>query len=192
SSGGNWRTTTVVAGSSVSTLQVSACWPPQRRSTPRTVAAGPASRRTSSSAPAEGDPPDDVIPETYGAAEDLRGAGTWKRSMRLSVAEEESATSLIGSGHVVHPEEPQGGPGGRRLQLRRPARSGVPPGDQGARPRKIRPRLPAPPSRLSVPLRAHPREAGGGVRGPARQRANEARRGDRRAEGMGRRARPAR
>src|SRR5213078_54373 len=100
----------------------------------------------------------------------------------LSVAEEDGVTSLIGSGHVVHPEEPQGGPGGRRLQLRRPARSGVPPGDQGARPRKIRPRLPAPPSRLSVPLRAHPREAGGGVRGPARQRANEARRGDRRAE----------
>ena len=70
--------------------------------------------------------------------------------------------------------------------------SRVPRSDQGARAREIRPDLPARPARVSLSVRAHPRDARGGVRGPARQRADEGRRRDRRAEGMGRGARPAR
>ena len=44
------------AGLLVSTLQVSACWPPSRRVTARIAADEPARRRTSSSAPDDGEP----------------------------------------------------------------------------------------------------------------------------------------
>jgi hypothetical protein len=52
-------------------------------------------------------------------------------------------------GHLnraVHSQEPQGGPGGRRLQLRRRARPGVPLGDRCARTREVRLELPARPT----------------------------------------------
>ncbi len=48
------------------------------------------------------------------------------------------------------------------------------------------------PARLSLSVRPHAQEARGGVRGPARERAAEGQRRDRRAQGMGRGARPAR
>ncbi len=100
--------------------------------------------------------------------------------------------AAIGLRHAVHAQEPQGGSGGRRVQVRRCAGPGVPLGDRGARAPRIRPELPARPARLSLSVRPHAQEAGGGVRGPARERADEARRRDRRAQGMGRGARPAR
>jgi hypothetical protein len=52
-------------------------------------------------------------------------------------------------GHLnraVHSQEPQGGPGGRRLQLRRRARPGVPLGDRCARTREVRLELPERPT----------------------------------------------
>jgi hypothetical protein len=58
--------------------------------------------------------------------------------------------------------------------------------------RGIRPELPARPARLSLSVRPHAQAAGGGVRGRARERADEGRRRDRRIRGMGRGARPAR
>ncbi len=61
SSTGNWRTTALNAGFSVSTLHVSACWPPSRRAVRRITADEPARRRTSSSAPDEGRASDRVI-----------------------------------------------------------------------------------------------------------------------------------
>src|SRR3712207_3096966 len=51
----------------------------------------------------------------------------------------------------------------------------VPPGDPGARARALRSRLPAHPARLSLPLRPHAQEAGGGLRRRGRERADEAR-----------------
>jgi hypothetical protein len=47
---------------------------------------------------------------------------------------------------------------------------------------RIRPELPARPARLSLSVRPHAHEARGGVRGPARERADESRRRDRRAQ----------
>src|SRR5439155_1568328 len=73
-----------------------------------------------------------------------------------------------------------------------PVAEDVPLGDRGARARAIRPELPARPARLSLSVRPHAQEARGGVRGTARERADEGRRRDRRAQGMGRGARPAR
>ena len=58
--------------------------------------------------------------------------------------------------------------------------------------REIRPELPARPARLSLSVRPHAHDARRGVRSPARERADESRRRDRRAQRMGRGARPAR
>ena len=53
------------------------------------------------------------------------------------------ARGAIGSRRAVHAQEPQGGPGGRRVQLRRRAGSRVPHGNPGTRPCEIRLELPA-------------------------------------------------
>ena len=95
------------------------------------------------------------------------------------------AGGAIGSRRAVYAQESQGGPGKRRVQVRRRAGPGVPLGDQRARARAIRPELPARPARLSLSLRPHAQEAGGGVRGPARERADEARRRDRQGQRSG-------
>ena len=74
---------------------------------------------------------------------------------------------------AVHAQEHQGGSGGHRLLVRRRAGAVVPLGDRSAPAREIRPELPARPARLSLSVRPHAQEARGGVRGPARERADE-------------------
>ena len=64
-------------------------------------------------------------------------------------------------------------------------------GTTAARARAIRSQLPARPAPLSLSVRPHAYEARGGLRRPERERADESRRRDRRAQAMGRSARPA-
>ena len=113
------------------------------------------------------------------------------KGMRISIA----AIAVSNNGLIaraVHAQEHQAGSGGHRPSVRRRAGPGVPRGDQGARARELRPELPARPARLSLSVRPHAHEARGGVRGRARERADESRRRDRRARRMGCGARPAR
>src|SRR5262249_17663219 len=97
----------------------------------------------------------------------------------------------IGLHRAVHAPEHQGS-GGHRLEVRRRAGPGVPRRDQAARARELRPELPARPARLPLSVRPHAQKARGGVPGAPRERADEGRRRDRRARGMGRGARTAR
>src|SRR3712207_7673592 len=72
--------------------------------------------------------------------------------------------------------------------IRRPPRSTLFPYTTLFRSRAVRPELPARPAPLSLSVRPHAQGAGGGVRGPARKRADEARRQDRRAQGVDRKS----
>src|SRR3954447_22385181 len=108
-----------------------------------------------------------------------------------ATAARKSSVPVVGLRGAVHAQEHQGRSGGPRVEVRRRAGPGVPRGDEGARAGAIRPELPAHSARLSLSVRPHARGAGGGVRGRARERADEARRRDRRAQGVGRGARPA-
>src|SRR5205809_2682394 len=58
---------------------------------------------------------------------------------------------------AVHTPEPQGGPGRRRVKLRRRPGPGVPPGDRCARTREVRPELPERPAYEPLARGCNPR-----------------------------------
>jgi hypothetical protein len=88
-------------------------------------------------------------------AEEIRSRGR-SRETALRLDGALSRHHEARSTYVRRREEPQAGPGGPRVQVRRRAGPGVPHGDRGARAREIRPELPARPARLSLSVRQEP------------------------------------